>query len=166
MLIPVCTLAQGNLIENRESKISQLRLRLIEKSVKEFEVGDVWGKITVFSDAESSDYRVLNESQSAEYGQWIEEYIIYQNQLIFLKETSLDWLAEQQNQYQLVESTYYFSDEKSGIKKSKSILINSNRISTEDLEKLSTQTPTLDTLSLSDFNLKQAELQKLLKSPE
>tara|TARA_Y100001956_G_C4076175_1_gene166253 strand:- start:141 stop:620 length:480 start_codon:yes stop_codon:yes gene_type:complete len=159
-------LAQGNLIENRESKISQLRLRLIEKSVKEFEVGDVWGKITVFSDAESSDYRVLNESQSAEYGQWIEEYIIYQNQLIFLKETSLDWLAEQQNQYQLVESTYYFSDEKSGIKKSKSILINSNRISTEDLEKLSTQTPTLDTLSLSDFNLKQAELQKLLKSPE
>ncbi len=84
-----------------------------------FGEGDVEGTLRVFRNADSSRTKVVVEYNAGDYGNGRNEFVTLDGQLMFQRDSVVEWLMPQSpldsNVYELRESSFYFSSDSSGV---------------------------------------------------
>lgn len=122
IFLPTFLFAQVDLIQNQTARVTELREVLEKNKEVQFGGGDVWGTTIYYTNADSSELRIVTKYDAGEYSYGESEFFVVDEKLIFHKEYAVDWLLKENHegkQFKLNETIYYFSDSKTGFKTSR-----------------------------------------------
>ncbi len=166
IFIPGPLFGQGNLIIQRNSEITILRETLKKKKEVDFGGGDVWGTTFYYVNKDSTELRIVVKYDAGDYGNGEVDFFLIDEKLIYQKEYVLDWLVKRNKDgqsYKLRETTYYFSENGTGLKTSKQTYTSELKVSAEDSSKLNEATTSTQPLDTSDYTKQRSKLTDVMK---
>lgn len=150
----------------RTTKIDNYIKDLKETQAIEFGAGDTWGTRYIFNNTDSSVIRVLIKYSSGDYGNGQDEFLLVDNKLIYQKNYSIDWLAEDPlpdtSDYQIRETILFFNPDSTGTKESKFVYSQQLEITEEKTKELKAKLPEKKVLSKNDYINSIEELKNAL----
>ena len=143
LFLTVSITVSYDIINKRESQITELRNTLGIVNKVEYSYGDAEGTINYFRNNDGTKKRIVKKNDGGSYGSSTIECFAIEDKLIYYKVLEHAWFGDTTNRYSLSETIYYFSDDSSGLKTERNLVTYSEDLKEESiisLEKLKKDT--------------------------